>query len=77
MNPKQQKQIISNFRNSQYGILTCVYCLGEGWDFPLLDAVVFAENMSSNIRILQAALRASKKYNRDPYKKTKIILPIG
>jgi hypothetical protein len=50
--------------------------LGEGWDFPLLDAVVFGENMTSNIRIVQSALRASRKYRNNPHKKTKIILPI-
>jgi hypothetical protein len=50
--------------------------LGEGWDFPLLDGVVFSENMSSNIRIVQSALRASRKNSNEPDKKTKIILPI-
>jgi len=50
--------------------------LGEGWDFPLLDAVVFAENMTSNIRIVQSALRASRKNEKQPNKITKIILPI-
>jgi hypothetical protein len=50
--------------------------LGEGWDFPLLDGVVFAENMTSNIRIVQSALRASRKNKNDTNKKTKIILPI-
>ncbi len=76
MNNKEQKNRIHNFEKSKYGIITCVYCLGEGWDFPLLDAVVFAENMSSNIRIVQSALRASRKNKDDVNKKTKIILPI-
>jgi ERCC4-related helicase len=35
--------------------------LGEGYDNPLINGVVFAENMSSNIRIVQSALRASRK----------------
>ena len=71
-----QKQILYNFEKSKYGIITCVYCLGEGWDCPLLDGVVFSENMTSNIRIVQSALRASRKNNNDINKKTKIILPI-
>lgn len=71
-----QKEIIKNFETANFGIITCVYCLGEGWDFPLLDAVVFAENMSSNIRIVQSALRASRKNKEQPNKITKIILPI-
>jgi predicted helicase len=73
---KEQKEILDNFENSKYGIISCVYCLGEGWDFPLLDGVVFSENMSSNIRIVQSALRASRKNMQEPEKITKMILPI-
>jgi len=76
MNNKVQSNIISLFENTTQGIITCVYCLGEGWDFPLLDAVVFGENMTSNIRIVQSVLRASRKNRNKPNKKTKIILPI-
>jgi superfamily II DNA or RNA helicase len=76
LNPQKQKEIITNFENSKLGIINCVYCLGEGWDFPLLDGVVFAENMSSNIRIVQSALRASRKNKNEPNKITKILLPI-
>jgi superfamily II DNA or RNA helicase len=76
MKSKDQKDIINNFEKANYGIISCVYCLGEGWDFPLLDAVVFAENMTSNIRIVQSALRASRKNKLQPNKITKIILPI-
>ena len=76
MKLKEQKKIISSFEEAKFGIITCVYCLGEGWDFPLLDAVVFSENMSSNIRIVQSALRASRKNKDAPAKITKIILPI-
>jgi len=76
MNSIQQREIIRDFRNAGVGIISCVYCLSEGWDFPLLDAVVFAENMTSNIRIVQSALRASRKNRDEPDKITKIILPI-
>ena len=76
MKSKDQKEIINNFEKAKFGVITCVYCLGEGWDFPLLDGVVFAENMTSNIRIVQSALRASRKNKEDTNKKTKIILPI-
>lgn len=76
MTSNKQKEIIYNFKKSSFGIITCVYCLGEGWDFPLLDGVVFAENMSSNIRIVQSALRASRKNKNDISKLTKIILPV-
>jgi predicted helicase len=76
MRSTDQKNIINNFERTKFGIITCVYCLSEGWDFPTLDAVVFAENMSSNIRIVQSALRASRKNKNEPDKITKIILPI-
>ena len=76
MKSKDKKKIINNFEKAKFGIITCVYCLGEGWDFPLLDGVVFAENMTSNIRIVQSALRASRKNKHQPNKITKIILPI-
>lgn len=74
--PKTQKTILEKFEKASSSILSCVYCLGEGWDFPILDGVVFAENMSSNIRIVQSALRASRKNKNEPLKLTKIILPI-
>jgi len=76
MSPCDQERVIDNFRNAKYGIITCVYCLGEGWDFPLLDAVVFSESMSSSIRIIQAALRPGRKNPLEVAKRTKIILPI-
>jgi superfamily II DNA or RNA helicase len=76
MKSKDQKEIINNFEKAKFGIITCVYCLGEGYDNHNIDAVVFAENMSSNIRIVQSALRASRKNKHQPNKITKIILPI-
>lgn len=76
MNKDTQKNILAAFEKAHCGIISCVYCLGEGWDFPLLDGVVFAENMTSNIRIVQSALRASRKNAKQPDKLTKIILPI-
>ena len=76
MKSKEQKEILDNFEKAQFGIITCVYCLGEGYDNHNIDAVVFAENMSSNIRIVQSALRASRKNKAEPNKITKIILPV-
>jgi superfamily II DNA or RNA helicase len=76
MDPEEQANILARFETSQFGIIVCVYCLGEGWNCPLLDAVVFAENMTSNIRILQCALRACRKDRNRPEKIAKIIIPI-
>jgi superfamily II DNA or RNA helicase len=74
--PEEQTDILAKFEATRFGIIICVYCLGEGWNCPLLDAVVFAENMSSNIRISQCAQRACRKDYRNPDKIAKIILPI-
>ena len=76
MDPEEQANILARFETSPFGIIICVYCLGEGWNCPLLDAVVFAENMTSNIRILQCALRACRKDRSRPDKIAKIIIPI-
>lgn len=76
MNSQSQNTIITKFENARVAIITCVYCLGEGWDFPLLDGVVFSENMTSIIRIIQSVLRANRKNIQNPNKKAKIILPI-
>jgi superfamily II DNA or RNA helicase len=76
MKSKDQTNIINKFDKAKFGIISCVYCLGEGYDNDNIDAVVFSENMSSNIRIVQSALRASRKNKNDTNKKTKIILPI-
>ena len=66
MNPKDQKEIINNFEKARFGIITCVYCLGEGWDFPLLDGVVFAENMTST---------NNGKSHPSPKQYTQLIIP--
>lgn len=73
---RTQRDIISKFTSSCHGIITCVYCLGEGWDLPLLDSVVYAENMTSTIRIVQTAMRGSRKDIARPNKILKIISTI-
>ena len=57
-----------------YSIITSVYSLGEGFDLPKMDTVIFSENMTSEIRIIQSALRPCRNYfNKE---KALIILPI-
>lgn len=76
MKPQYQKHILNNYNKAKCGIIACVYCLGEGYDNHIIDGVVFAENMTSNIRIVQSALRAGRKNEHEKDKITKIILPI-
>ena len=76
MKTRDQMNIIDKFKKAPFGIISNIYCLGEGFDLPLLDCVVFSETMTSNIRIIQSALRASRLNKMEPDKITKIILPI-
>lgn len=56
------KYDISNINHNELNILCSVYSLGEGYDLPLLDTVIFSENMKSCIRIIQSMLRPCRKY---------------
>jgi len=76
LHSRERKDILREFTSHSLGILTCVYCLGEGWDLPILDGVVFSENMSSTIRIVQSALRGIRKDRNDPTKECSILLPV-
>lgn len=76
MKQKHKEAILDNYNNSTFGIIVCVYCLGEGYDNCQIDGTVFAENMSSNVRIVQSAQRACRKDVNRPDKIAKIIIPI-
>jgi len=79
-NSDQSPKILNDKRNiftsRQFGIFAVVYMLGEGYDLPLLDSEVFADAMTSIIRIVQSAARAGRKNPNEPDKITKIILPV-
>lgn len=66
---------IEMFKNTKYGIISCVYIFGEGVDLPRLNGVCFAENMESDIRIVQCALRPNRLEQGNPDKKAYIIIP--
>ena len=54
------KKEVDIFKQSKYGIISSVYIFGEGFDLPKLNGVIFAENMESDIRIVQTALRPNR-----------------
>ena len=62
---KDIKTELDEFRGSMFGIISCVYLFGEGFDEPKLNGVCFADKMESDIRITQYALRPNRleKYN--------------
>jgi len=66
---------VEKFKNTKYGIISCVYIFGEGFDLPKLNGVCFAENMISDIRIVQCALRPNRLEKNNPNKKAYIIIP--
>ncbi len=76
MTAQTKTNIMNKFNTSKFSILSVIYCLGEGYDNKLIDGVVFSENMTSFIRILQAALRPCRKDVNNPTKIGKIILPV-
>ena len=66
---------INKFKNASYGIISSVYIFSEGFDCPKLNGVVFAENMESEIRIVQSTLRPNRLDKIKPNKKAYIIIP--
>jgi superfamily II DNA or RNA helicase len=74
-NTKDTDVEVKKFKNATWGIISSVYIFGEGFDCPKLYGVVFAENMESDIRIVQCALRPNRLDKQNPDKKSYIILP--
>ena len=72
---KDKSEHLNKFKQSKFGILSCVYELGEGTDIPDLNGVVFAENMESEIRIVQCSLRANRLNKKYPNKIAYYIIP--
>lgn len=66
---------LTKFKNSQFGIIPCVNCFGEGVDIPRLNGVCVASNMHSEIRIVQYLLRPNRLDSTNPNKKAYIIIP--
>lgn len=68
---------IESFKNSTFGIISCVYIFGEGFDLPTLDSVVIAEKMSTEIRIVQSCMRPNRLDSNNPNKVGQIIIPLN
>jgi superfamily II DNA or RNA helicase len=70
-----KQHILERFKQSKYAIMSCVYMFGEGFDLPKLNGVCFAENMESDIRIVQSTLRPNRLEKDNPNKHAYVILP--
>jgi predicted helicase len=66
---------VNKFKNSTYGIISCVYIFGEGFDLPKLNGVCIAGNMQSETRIVQYLLRPNRLEFGNPNKKSYVIIP--
>jgi superfamily II DNA or RNA helicase len=62
-------------KNKKYGIISCVYIFGEGFNLPKLNGVCFVENMVSIIRIIQCALRSARIERGNPNKVSYLLVP--
>lgn len=74
-NNKNLNKEIELFKSSPYGIISCVYIFGEGFDLPKINGVCIASNMTSIIRIIQYLLRANRLEKGNPLKKAYQIIP--
>jgi superfamily II DNA or RNA helicase len=59
-NSKNRKQILTDFANKKFQILTNASLLSEGWDYPPLTTVVFLRNIQSRVFFRQAANRCMR-----------------
>jgi predicted helicase len=66
---------LTKFKKTSWGIISSVYIFSEGFDCPILNGVVFGENMDSDIRIVQSTLRPNRLNSNFPNKKAYVIIP--
>ena len=74
-NSRNLEEEVDKFKRSYYGIISCVYIFGEGFDLPKLNGVCVAGNMQSVIRIVQYLLRPNRIDMNNPNKQAYIIIP--
>ena len=67
-NCKNINEEISEFKNSKYGIISCINIFGEGFNLKELNGVCVAGNMKSEIRIVQYLLRPNRLNKNNPNK---------
>ncbi len=66
---------INTFKNTPYGIISCIQIFGEGFDLPKLNGVCITGNMQSEVKIVQYLLRPHRLDPLNPNKKAYIIIP--
>ena len=74
-NCKNLSNEIDKFKHMPYGIVSCVFIFGEGFDLPKLNGVCIAGNMRSETRITQYLLRPNRLDFENPNKIAYVIIP--
>ena len=74
----KRAEIMSTFKDSEYGIISNAKCLTEGVDVPIIDSVYFVDQKKSLVDIVQAcgrALRTKKGTSKTAYFIIPILIP--
>ena len=74
----KRAEILSDFKESEYGIISNAKCLTEGVDVPIIDSVYFVDQKKSLVDIVQAcgrALRTNKGTSKTAYFIIPILIP--
>ena len=66
---------LKTFKAMKYGIISCVFLFGEGFNEPKLNGVCIACNMQSETRIVQYLLRPNRLERGNPNKTAFVIIP--
>ena len=74
-NCQNRETEITQFKNAKYGIISCVALFAEGFDLPKLNCVCYADNVISEIRIVQSGARAQRIDDDNKQKIACIIIP--
>ena len=76
MSAAERKEILTDFSNSERGLISNARCLTEGVDVPAIDGVFFADPKNSMVDIVQAVGRALRKSKDKENDCSYIIIPI-
>jgi superfamily II DNA or RNA helicase len=76
VNASKRHDILMEFKDSKYGIVSNSRCLTEGVDVPIIDSIYFVDPRSSLIDIVQACGRALRKSRSGEPKLAYFIIPI-
>ena len=69
------KNEVNHMKRMPYGVISCVYIFGEGFNLPKLNGVCFVENMVSIIRIIQCAMRPCRNDEDNTSKIAYLLVP--